>query len=117
VNLHASHWLTGFMMDKPLAQLRTTLTAVGLARRADAVMVEDHISALFETMRLLITGGAGREPADAAAQRRFFEAHIEPWIGRCLASLRTHGIANYYRRVAEFTECFMALEREALVME
>ena len=30
VNLHASHWLTGFMMEKPLADLRTVLASLGL---------------------------------------------------------------------------------------
>ncbi len=80
-------------------------------------MVEDHVSALCETMRLLIAGAAGRAPADPAAQRRFFEAHIEPWIERCTAAIRAHALADYYRRVAEFTECFIALERESLVMD
>jgi TorA maturation chaperone TorD len=116
VNLHGSHWLTGFMMDRPLAQLRATLAELGLERKVHAALVEDHLSALCETMRLLIGGGAGRTPADTAMQRRFFAAHIEPWIARCLAAIQVHAIANYYRRVAEFTECFMALERESLVM-
>ena len=117
VNLHASHWLTGFMMDRPLAKLRATLAALGLQRKADAALVEDHLSALCETMRLLIAGSAGGAPADAATQREFFAAHIEPWIDRCMAAIGTHAIANYYRRVAEFTECFIALERESLVMD
>lgn len=117
VNLHGSHWLTGFMMDKPLAELRATLAGLGLARKPDATMVEDHVSALCETMRLLIAGAAGRAPADPAVQRRFFDAHIAPWFERCTAAIRTHALANYYRRVAEFTECFLALERESLVMD
>lgn len=117
VNLHGSHWLTGFMMDRPLAQVRAALAALGIERKANASLVEDHLSALCEAMRLLIAGGAVRAPADTATQRTFFDAHIEPWIERCLAAIRTHAIANYYRRVAEFTECFMALERESLVMD
>jgi TorA maturation chaperone TorD len=117
VNLHGSHWLTGFMMDKPLAELRATLVGLGLARKPEATMVEDHVCALFETMRLLIAGGAGQTPADPATQRRFFEMHIAPWIERCAAAIRTQPIAHYYRRVAEFTECFIALERESLVMD
>ena len=35
VNLHGSHWLSGFMMDKPLAELRGDLTELGLERRDD----------------------------------------------------------------------------------
>jgi TorA maturation chaperone TorD len=117
VNLHASHWLTGFMMDRPLAQLRATLASLGLQRRPEADLVEDHLSALCETMRLLIAGGAGCAPADAAVQQRFFAAHIEPWIERCTAAICAHPVANYYRRVAQFTECFLALERESLVID
>jgi TorA maturation chaperone TorD len=117
VNLHGSHWLTGFMMDRPLAQVREMLVRLGLERKANASVVEDHLSALCETMRLLIAGGAGRAPVDTATQQRFFAAHIEPWIERCLAAIRTHATANYYRRVAGFTECFIALERESLIMD
>jgi TorA maturation chaperone TorD len=117
VNLHASHWLTGFMMDKPLADLRSELAALGLQRRADAPLVEDHLSALCETMRLLIAGSPARAPADAPLQRRFFEAHISPWVARCTSAIVACTISNYYRRVAEFTDCFMALERDSLVMD
>jgi TorA maturation chaperone TorD len=117
INLHGSHWLTGFMMDRPLAELRATLAALGLQRKPAAALVEDHLSALYETMRLLIAGSAGHSPADPVVQRQFFAHHIEPWIERCTAAVRAHAIANYYRRVAEFTESFMALERESLVIE
>jgi TorA maturation chaperone TorD len=117
VNLHASHWLTGFMMDKPLADLRAQLAVLGLQRRGDAALVEDHLSALCETMRLLIAGAPARAPADAALQRRVFEAHIAPWVARCTSAIVASTIANYYRRVAEFTDCFVALERDSLVMD
>ena len=55
VKLHGSHWLVGAMMERPLAELRAELRGCeGLARRAEVVMLEDHLSALFETMRLLV---------------------------------------------------------------
>ena len=117
VNLHASHWLTGFMMEKPLADVRASLALLGLARRTDADIVEDHLSALCETMRLLIAGHAGRAPADAGEQRRFFDRHIGPWVGMCAQAIRKHPIANYYRLVAEFTESFMALEHAAFAID
>src|SRR5437867_1270450 len=56
VNLHASHWLTGFMMEKPLADLRTVLASLGLGRKGAATMLEDHLAALCETMRIMIAG-------------------------------------------------------------
>ena len=116
INLHGSHWLTGFMMEKPLAELRKALALLGLQRAAHASMLEDHLSALCETMRLLIVGDPGRAPADLGVQHRFFVAHIDPWFERCTGAICAHAEANYYRPVAEFTESFMVLERESFAI-
>jgi TorA maturation chaperone TorD len=117
VNLHASHWVAGAMLERPLAELRGDLAALGLGRRAGVVMLEDHLSALFETMRLLIAGKDDRPPESVASQRAFFERHIAPWAFSCCTAIRESTIANYYVRVAEFTEQYMALDRDALAME
>ncbi|HLX29800.1 MAG TPA: molecular chaperone TorD family protein [Casimicrobiaceae bacterium] len=117
VNLHASHWLTGGMMDKPLVDLRNDLARLGLERRNEVAMVEDHLSALCETMRLLVAGDDVRPPAPIAAQRAFLDRHIAPWVFLCCAAIRDCAIANYYVRVAEFTEQHMALDRDALAMD
>lgn len=55
VVLYASWYLTGFMMEKPLALLRDDLAALGLARRAEVLEPEDHFAALMEVMRHLIS--------------------------------------------------------------
>jgi TorA maturation chaperone TorD len=117
VNLHASHWLAGAMMEKPLAELRGELGVLGLARRADVTMVEDPLSALCETMRLLIAGQDERNPAPVATQRAFFERYLSSWIFPCCGAMKGNTIANYYARVAEFTEQYMALDRDALAMD
>ena len=75
VNLHGSHWIAGAMLERPLAELRGDLRQLGhRARREDVVMLEDHLSALFETMRLLIAGNDEMPPAPVAAQQRVFRA-------------------------------------------
>ena len=117
VNLHGSHWISGFMMEKPLAELRSALAALGLARRSEVVMLEDHLSALFETMRLLIAGDDQRPPAPVATQREFFERHIGSWAFLCCTAILESTLANYYACVAQFTEKYMALDRDALAME
>jgi TorA maturation chaperone TorD len=117
VNLHASHWQVGHMNERPLVELRSDLARLGVARRADVVMVEDHLSALCETMRLLITGIDDTSPADMATQREFFDRHIGAWVFACCSAIRETAIANYYVRVAEFTEQHMALDRDALAMD
>jgi len=117
VNLHGSHWIAGAMLERPLAELRSALAALGLGRRRDVVMLEDHLSALFETMRLLVAGEGDRRPASVATQRAFFERHIAPWAFLCCSAILQSSIANYYGRVAELTTQFMALDRDALAME
>jgi TorA maturation chaperone TorD len=117
VNLHASHWETGFMAEKPLADLRSELAALGLGRRGSATMLEDHLSALCETMRLLIAGDESRPPASIDVQRNFSRKRLFPWVFACCAAIENSSIANYYVRVAEFSSLFMALERDSLAME
>lgn len=117
VNLHASFWLSGFTMERPLALLRTELATLGLARREGVTMLEDHLSALCESMRLLIAGDHERQPAALTTQRAFFERNLGPWVFDCCVAIGDSPIANYYRGVAEWTRAFMALKREALAMD
>jgi TorA maturation chaperone TorD len=117
VNLHASHWKTGFMAEKPLAELRSDLAKMGLARRGNATMMEDHLSALCETMRTLIAGEGDRATAPVEAQRNFSRRYLLSWVFDCCDAIEKTSIANYYRRVAEFTCLFMALERDSLAMD
>lgn len=116
VSLHASHWLKGFMLGQELVDLRADLQALGIARRASAQMLEDHLSALCECMRLLIEG-QGRPQGDCVStQRSFFDRHIDPWVFRCCDAMERSSTARYYAPVAGFTAQFLALEREALAM-
>ena len=107
----------GAMLDRPLADLRGELATLGLGRRSDVIMLEDHLSALLETMRLLVAGDGDRPPASVATQRAFFERYIDPWVFLCCGAIRESSIANYYACVAELTGQFMALDRDALAME
>ena len=115
VDLHASYWLTGG--ERPLAQLRGELRALGLGRRADATLMEDHLGPLLETMRLLVAGGPGIPPATVAVQREFFGRWLGGWTDRCCAAIGASSIANYYRRVAECLQVFLALERDSFAIE
>ena len=117
VNLHASHWLSGFMLDKPLVELRAALGRLGLAQRKGGTVLEDHLAALCETMRILIAGGVDRSPSTISEQRVVFERHIAPWVFACCTAIRECPVANYYVRVAQFTDCFMALERDSFAID
>jgi TorA maturation chaperone TorD len=117
VNLHASHWLTGFMMERPLAEVRDTLAQLGLARRPEASMVEDHLSALCETMRILVAGQGNMRPAAIGEQKAFFDRHVAAWVFPCCDAISQCSLASYYRQVAQFTKFFLALERDSFAME
>jgi TorA maturation chaperone TorD len=117
INLHGSHWRSGFMMEKPLVELRHDLAALGLGRKPESTQVEDHLSALFETMRLLIEGDSGRAPAILSAQKGFFDAHIDSWVRDLCAALDDCPLANFYRPVGQFADKFMALERDSFAID
>lgn len=117
VDPYASPYLSGFMMEKPLAALRDELAELGLARRADSGELEDHLGALCEVMRLLIAGAPGLAPQPLGRQKRFFERHLASWYERCLDDIRGAGDANFYRHVANFIQAFFEVEAEAFDME
>ncbi|ROR32331.1 TorD/DmsD family molecular chaperone [Inmirania thermothiophila] len=107
----ASWYLTGALMERPLARLREDLARLGYARREEVREPEDHAAALCETMALLIADGA-----DEATQRRFFDAHIGPWMGRLFDDLRQAPSARLYRAAGELGRCFLELEERYLAL-
>ncbi len=117
VNLHASHHLTGFMMETPLAEVRSALAQIGFARLESQTVVEDHLAALCEVMRLLIVGADGIEPATLSTQKQFFEAHIAPWFELCCAAIAKSSLANFYSVVAQFVGSFLLVEREGFAID
>jgi TorA maturation chaperone TorD len=117
VDLHASHYIVEATSEKPLVAVRSDLARLGLGRRDRATLYEDHLSALCETMRLLVAGSAERSPAEVATQREFFERRIAPWVFDCCDAICKCPLANYYQRVGEFTSLFMAVERDSLAIE
>lgn len=116
VSLYASHYL-GPQSGRPLAEIRAALAALGLARQPGSSEFEDHIGIVLETMRMLVAGDAERAPAAIGEQRGFFERHLAPWVFGCCTAIRDSPVASYYGRVAQFAECFFALERASLAME
>jgi TorA maturation chaperone TorD len=116
VSPYASHYL-GPQSGRPLAEIRAVLDGLGLARKAESSEFEDHLSVMLETMRLLVSGDGERPPADIAVQRDFCERHLMSWALDCCIAIMQCPVANYYRQVASFTSCFLALERDSFAME
>jgi TorA maturation chaperone TorD len=117
VNLHASHYLTGFMMEKPLAALRARLARMGLEKSPGLPVVEDHIGALCETMRVLILGRGSYRAASVERQKEFFDAEIAPWFESLCNATDACSVSNYYRKVAELTRVFLRVELQAFQID
>jgi TorA maturation chaperone TorD len=111
-----SHYL-GPQSGRPLAELRASLARLGLARGPTSNEFEDHLSVVLETMRMLVAGDGERPPAPIGVQQAFFDRHLLPWVPDCCAAISANSVANYYRRVAEFVQCFMALERDSFALD
>jgi TorA maturation chaperone TorD len=116
INPYASFYLSGFMMEKPLAALRRDLAALSLSRVAGVGEPEDHLGALCEVMRLLIAGAPGLAPRTLDEQRSFFLHHLAPWYRRCLDDVRAAAGANFYRELADFIQVFFDVEYQAFDM-
>lgn len=104
-------------IDHPRVRIQADLAALGLAQRREVTEPEDHYSGLFETMRVLVAGGAGRAPAALAEQRRFYQSHVEPGAKRFFAALAGAPSANYYRHVAAVGQAFNAVESESFQLD
>ena len=117
VVMHASWYLTGFMMEKPLAALRDEIAVLGLARHDDCGEPEDHLAALCDVMRALLTD-VQRAPAERSrAQERFFNRHLRPWAITCCSALQNADGARFYKAVGAFAGAFLALEMRMLEIE
>ena len=115
VYLFGSHYLSGFLNEKPLARLRDALAALGLGRDETMPETEDHIAYVCEVMRYLIAGD-DVAVANLARQRAFFSEHMQPWLGPMCDAITAHPKANFYARVAEFTRAFANVEAQGFDM-
>jgi len=107
---YGSWYLTGFLMEMPLAQLRGDLRALGIERQEGVCEPEDHAAALCDTMALLITADP---PVSLQQQQHFFSRHMEPWMTRFFGDLQQAPSARFYRAVGILGERFLAIESEA----
>lgn len=101
---YASYYLTGFLMEKPLALLRGDLKRLGFERRPKVHEPEDHAAALLEVMSLLVAAGDGE-------CGRFFNAYLAPWLGRFFEELHDAESARLYRSCAKLGKAFIDVER------
>ena len=115
VYLFGSHYLSGFLNEKPLAALRSDIAALGLARDETLPETEDHVAYLCEVMRYLIAGD-DVAVANLTRQREFFTRHVQPWLPQMCDALSAHPKARFYRTLAGFTQAFVSVEAQGFDM-
>jgi len=116
VYVYASHFLTGFLNEKPLAQLRTDLAALGLGRDETTMSeTEDHVSYVFEVMRFLVAGD-DVSVSNLTQQAKFFAAHVQTWLPAFCDALQANPRAKFYAALAELTRAFVSVEAQGFDM-
>lgn len=115
VFLFGSHYLSGFLNEKPLAELRSAVAALGLGRDDAMSETEDHVAYLCEVMRYLIAGD-DVAVANLTRQREFFSRHVQSWVQQMCEALAAHPKARFYRALAVFTQAFIEVESQGFDM-
>lgn len=108
---YGSWYLTGFLMEQPLSELRDDLRVLGFERSPEVREPEDHIAAIFEVFSVMIS-----DTVSLAEQTSFFEKHLKPWLSRFFADLGAARSADFYGYVAQFGAAFLELEQKYLLM-
>jgi TorA maturation chaperone TorD len=112
----ASYYLTGFLNDKPLANLRADMAAIGITRAEGVKEPEDHIASLFDMMAGLIRGTFGRAYS-VAEQARFYRKHVEPWAGMLMRDIETAKSAVFFAPAGTIGREFLEIESKAFSMD
>ena len=115
INLFGSHYLSGFLNEKPLVVLRTDIAALGLGRDETQLVTEDHVAYVLEVMRFLIAGD-DVAVSNLTQQRAFFARHVQSWTPSLCSALAQHPKAVFYSAVALFTEAFISVESQGFDM-
>jgi TorA maturation chaperone TorD len=116
VSIYSGHYTGAMAIDHPRVRLQADFAAFGLEQRGMSEP-EDHFATLFDVMRVLVAGGAGREAASLEEQKRFFDGYLKTGARGFFDAVIASGRANYYRKVAALGLAFMAIEAESFELD
>ena len=109
-----SWYMTGFLMEKPVAVLRRDLAGLGIERQEGVVESEDHSAALCDAMALIIRNA---DEISLKTQQQFFQDHLAPWVGRFFNDMQNANSSHFYRSIGFFGESFFEFEQQLLDMQ
>ena len=117
VSLYESAYLTGRLMDRPLATVRSFLGEIGIQKQEGFAEPEDFLAFELEIMRRLIArqrsaGDANEEDRWMGRQADFLKRHLLVWAPAAACDLESAMSAAFYRGVAKLLRAFLAFEQE-----
>lgn len=114
---YASFYITGFLHERPLAELRGDLVRLGIARQDGDHEPEDRIALLCNVMAAYASGTL-TPPAETEApdEQTFFTRHLAPWAETFFEDLDQAPAARFYRAVAEIGRRFIANEHQSFAL-
>jgi TorA maturation chaperone TorD len=115
VYLYGSHYLSGFLNDKPVARLRRALAKLGIERDEAMPETEDHFAYCCEVMRFLIAGD-DVSVSNLTHQKEFFGEHVQPWATQMCDAIAVHHRAAFYVKLAGFMRAFISVEMQGFDM-
>ena len=109
---YGSFYMTGFLNEKPLANLRDDMKRIGIARSEGNSDPEDHVASLCEMMSGIISNQFYTQ-LSIKEQRDFFSTHIGPWAKHFFRDLESAEYSVFYAPVGRLGSAFMEVEMEA----
>ncbi|MFL2802700.1 MAG: molecular chaperone [Paracoccaceae bacterium] len=109
---YASFYMTGFLNEKPLANLRDDMNRIGITRSPSSSDPEDHIASLCEMMSGIITNQF-YTTLSLRQQSDFFATHLGPWAKHFFDDLIAAEYSVFYAPVGALGKAFIGIETEA----
>jgi len=110
ITLYTSAYSIKYTNETPLVALRGELATLGLARRNEAGEPEDHIAALCDTMRYLVS------ERELSEQQRFFARWIQPIAEPLCNAIEESQHTVFYKSIGRLAKAFFSLEHSAFEM-
>jgi TorA maturation chaperone TorD len=112
---YGSYYQTGFLQEKPLANLRRDMMRLGITRSNDTSDPEDHVASVLEMMAGLIDGRFG-EPGDLTVQKDFYLRHLASWLPIFFRDLEGAQASVFYAATGSMGRAFLEIESGAFDM-
>ena len=108
-----SWYITGYLQEEPLADLRGSLQSLGLTRVEGSTNTEDHISQELAIMATMIVN---QDEYAFEQQQAFYLQHLAPWVERFFSELGDAKSAGFYRSIGQLGVAFSSFEKQYLSM-